>query len=142
MRIDDYFLGAFEAETDMMSALDARRELLKLVRDERERAQRIRPFFHENNELAADFVSVLLTIERLLDTNNDSFWKLELKQRRRGKRTVGAAASDHICTEYWSFVLAGTPKKAAIGKLAKDFGVTDTAIREVIRRASGKKPKR
>jgi hypothetical protein len=70
--------------------------------------------------------------------------KVVLSQRRRGKRKVALAIANDIYKEY-----AGarcfepeTPSKVIIGRLAKEHDLPDTTIREVIRRAHGKKPKR
>jgi len=114
------FLWDFEGDTDTMSASDAQRELLKRLRAER------------GYETVAD----------MLDPKGFTYWKLELRQRRRGKRTVGSEEAHLISESYRMRIECGTPKKTIIGELAKQSGVPDTTIREIIRRATGKKSKR
>jgi hypothetical protein len=87
---------------------------------------------------------VLQEIEAMLDPNDRrGFWRLYLKQRRTGKRTVPAAIVESIYSDY-----AGarcyeteTPIKVIIGRLAQEYGVSDAAIREIVRRKHGKKSK-
>jgi hypothetical protein len=86
---------------------------------------------------------VLEEIEAMLDPKGRGIWRLHLKQRRTGKRTVPAAIAESIYDNY-----AGarcyeteTPIKVIIGRLAQEYGVSDAAIREIVRRRHGKKPK-
>lgn len=114
------FLWDFEDATDTMSASDAQRELLKRLR------------MPEGNPNLADMV----------DPQGRTYWKLELKQRRRGKRRVARESSQTICEAYYNLLSQGKTKKAALGELAKLDGVRDTTIREIIRRAAGKKKRK
>jgi len=138
----------FEEQSDELSAADAQHELLKLVRNEVERARRIPPLVDEDDRPVPGFVSVLWEIECMLNPKGGSFWKLELKQRRRGKRRVPAATAESICVDHHFRVeelyeqKTRAPHKTTIGELAKEYGMTDMAIREIIRRKSGKKRKR
>jgi hypothetical protein len=86
----------------------------------------------------------LQEIEEMLDPNNRSFWKLHLKQRRRGGHTVPLAIAASIYSDYGDArcVEPKTPIKAIIGKLADEYGVSDAAIKEIVRRKHGKKAKR
>jgi hypothetical protein len=160
MKLDNSLHGSFEAQSDRMAAADAQLELLKLVH---ETGQIVRNQLHalfefrnsdtvvcsvrEEDGLLRSINSVLVEIEWMLAVKGASFWRLELKQRRRGKRMVPLAVAEEIWTEYQLMLGAGDyqepiSSKAAMGRLAQEHGVSDTAIREIIRRASGKKPKR
>jgi hypothetical protein len=94
----------------------------------------------------ASFVAwlALREIEEMLDPANRSFWRLHLKQRRRGGHTVPLAIAASIYSDYGDArcVEPKTPIKTIIGKLADEYGVSDTAIKEIVRRKHGKKPKR
>jgi len=148
MKLGPSFLASFEAQSDRLTASDAQRELLKRVRFQRERSCRIPQLVDEDNKPVPNFTTVLSEIEDMLSLTSGSFWKLELKQRRQGKRTVPAAISEDIYAGYHLRARelyeqgAPAPKKTAIGELAREYGVPDTTIREIVRRAGGKKPKR
>jgi hypothetical protein len=145
--LGESFFSSFEAQTDGLAATEAQGELLRLVRDERERASAIR-LWDERGKQVLGFTIVLWEIEDMLNPKGHSFWRLEIKQRRRGKRTVPAAVTEDILNSYEVRVHelyeagAPSPKKTALGELAKEYGVSDTTIREIVRRAQGKKPKR
>ena len=147
MQLGESFFASFEAQTDRLTATEAQGELLRRVRGERERASAIR-LFDERDKRVLGFRVVLWEIEDMLDPKGHSFWRLEIKQRRRGKRTVPAAITEDIVSSYEVRVHelyeagAPSPKKTALGELAKEYGCSDTTIREIVRRAKGKKPKR
>src|SRR5262249_9150006 len=97
-------------------------------------------------ELArASFVAwrVLQEIEQMLDPNNRGFWRLHLEQRGTGKRTVPSAIAADIYSQYGDARCfePETPIKAIIGRLAAEYDLPDTTIREIVRRMHGKKPK-
>jgi hypothetical protein len=161
MKLDQSFNGSFEAQSDTMAAADAQLELQKLVHETGQTARNhLSALFEFRNSdtvvcsprevtnLLSNINIVLVEIERMLHVKGGHFWRLELRQRRRGKRTVPLAVTEDIWVDY-QLMLAGEAGdcqepisgKAAIGKLAQLHGVSDTAIREIIRRASGKKPK-
>ena len=131
LRISPSYMDSFEAQTDRMSSTDAHAELLKRVRAARE----------ETADSVA--LTVLWEIEDMLGTAG--FWKLELKQRRRGKRQIPLAVVEAI-THIYDGEMADPDRnrsaKSIIGELAKEYGVPDTTIRGIIRRATGKKPRR
>src|SRR5262249_51751931 len=154
---------SFEAQTDRMSAADAQSMLLNKIRAAREKISpgitshvplwifstknAWSPLRPSDNPLT-DVQGLLYEIEDLLTPASGSFWKLQLGQRRRGKRQVPSAIAEDIFVAYGGeLALEEHPrsKKIIIGDLAKEYGLTDAAVREIIRRASGKKrrkPKR
>jgi hypothetical protein len=146
MKLEPSFFGSWEAKSDRSS--DAQRELLERVRFERKRSSRISRLVDEDDKPVLGFTTVLWEIEDMLSPTSRSFWKLELKQRRRGKRTVPPEIAEDICSHYRLRAKelyeqgAPAPKKTAIGELAKEYGRPDTTIREIIRRATRKKPRR
>jgi hypothetical protein len=144
-----------------MSASDAQLELLKMVH---EMGQVVRDHLHtlwefrnsgtvvcdvqEQARLLDNINIVLSQIGDMLQPKDGVFWKLKLGQRHPGKRTVPAAIAEDIHANYHLRTAelyeagAPAPKKTAIGELAKEYGTSDKAIREIVRRATGKKTKR
>jgi hypothetical protein len=93
----------------------------------------------------ASVVILFREIEGLLSPKGGGFWKLQLGQRRRGERKVPSVISDDICRQYEGELALEDhprPKKVIIGDIAKEYGLTDAAVREIIRRERGKKTKR
>jgi hypothetical protein len=161
---------SFEARTDRMTATDAHAELLMRVNvahaatgisqellvnyETTKDGYRYildatpvdKPSMTSEERTAGLFVAgrVLMEIAEMLDPKGRSFWKLELKQRRPGKRMVPRAIADDIYGQYGDARCfePETPAKVVIGRLAKDHDLPDTTIREIIRRAHGKKPKK
>jgi hypothetical protein len=162
---------SFEAQTDQMSAADAHTELLTRVAIVRQvigrqfETQLIvntettkdgftwmrdvqcvdNPEIPPDELYAAAFAAwrVLWEIEWMLDPGKKDFWKLHLKQRRRGKRKVPLAIANDIYGAYGEARCfePETLSKTVIGRLAAEYDVSDNAIREVVRRMHGKKPK-
>src|SRR5262245_19265712 len=162
---------SFEMQTDRMKDVDANAELLKRVRAIREvigvpheivaiveaettkdgykwlsRVTRDPPKPISVEELfKASFVAwrVLQEIEEMLSPDKRSFWRLHLKQRYAGKRTVPSAIAADIYGRYGDARCfePETPIKAVIGRLAAEYDLPDTTIREIVRRKHGKKPK-
>jgi hypothetical protein len=128
LRLPPEHCAAFEETTDILTANQAQNELLKLVRSERVRES-----------------VVLWEIERMLDPKGRSFWKLELKQRRRGKHRIPLVIIEDIVNHYHLRVNelrklgATAPIKIAVGELAEEYKMSDAAIRELVRRTMGKK---
>jgi hypothetical protein len=88
---------------------------------------------------------LLREIEFMLSPGSRSYWKLQLGQRRTGQRRVPSAIAEDILGRYEGELFLEDhprPKKTIIGDLANEYGLSDGAIREIIRRAHGKKPKR
>jgi hypothetical protein len=160
----------FEAQTDRMTTVDALAELLMRVNVAHQGtgvSQELlvnyettkdgyryildatpvdKPAMTSEDRTAGLFVAgrVLMEIEEMLDPKGRSFWKLELKQRRPGKRTVPLAIATDIYQEYGDARCfeRETPAKVVIGRLAKRHGLPDTTIRQIIRRERVKEPKK
>jgi hypothetical protein len=150
---------SFEAQTDRMSATDAQGVLLDMVRAAREKlspgvtslapawigapeGETLRP----SDDPLADVSVLLAEIEELLKPGKRGFWKLQLGQRQRGKRIVPSAIANDIFRAYGGELNLEEnprPKKVIIGDIAKEYGLTDETVRQIIRRMeqqySGKK---
>jgi len=141
---------SFEAQTDRMSASDAQAELMRVISAVWE---------EDTGPADSPLSSMCCDILEMLRPTGESFWRLEVKQRRRGKRKVPAVVAAEIVLAYRREIergksgfmhLDGTPvkyppprpKKVIIADLAQRHGFSDAAIREIIRRAGGKKPRR
>jgi hypothetical protein len=121
MKLQPSFLAVFEAQTDQMQAADAQAELLKLI-----------CFTRSTGRLAE---VALWQIEDMLDPRKNSFWRLELKQRRRGaRRKIPSVVAEDIEIKFAIAISEGFSKKAAIGKLAQEYGISDAAVRGILRR--------
>lgn len=155
---------SFEAQTDRMSPADAQSVLLDRVRAAQEKispgstsstpgwvnapkGESLQP----NDDPLAGVGVLLREIENLLAPRSQSFWRLQLGQRRRGARVVPSAITEDILRVYEGELALehhpteperARPKKVIIGDLAKEYGLTDATVRGIIRRASGKKTKR
>ena len=101
--------------------------------------------FNELTGVVYVALRLLADIEMMLDPDVVSFWKLNLKQRRRGERRVPLAIAEEIYDTYEAErTLGGTrpcfgPKrsdKTIIGELAYEYGLPDTTIRGIIRRTA------
>jgi hypothetical protein len=158
----------FEMQTDGMSAGDAQTELLSRVRTAhtvvalsqkneffinyettrdgirviREATPIEKPEMAPAEMREAPFVAwrLLGEIEEMLDREKNSFWRLHLKQRRTGEQKIPLAVLSDIYEGYTNSRLSEpeTPKKVIIGQLAQKYGVTDTTMRGIIRRAGDK----
>jgi hypothetical protein len=135
-----------------MSATDAQSVLLDKIRAVTGSASFETAWIHapkeapsrSNDDPLANAIILLREIEDLLSPEG-GFWKLQLGQRRTGERRVPSAVTEDILRAYGGELALEDdprPKKVIIGDLAKEYGLTDGAVREIIRRASGKKPKR
>jgi len=162
---------SFEMQTDRMKDVDACAELLKRVRAIREvigtphersatvETEVTKDGYGKINQVTwdapkqisveelfkASFVAwrVLQEIEEMLSSDKQNFWRLHLKQRYPGKRTVPSAIAADIYGHYGDARCfePETPIKAVIGRLAAEYDLPDTTIREIVRRKHGKKPK-
>jgi hypothetical protein len=154
-----FWRDSFEAQTDRMSATDAQGVLLDRIRATQEEispgsrsirtawinAPKESPPLPPNDNPLANALVLLREIEDLLSPGSKGFWKLQLGQRRTGERKVPSAITEDILRAYGGELALEDhprPKKVIIGDLAKEYGLTDAAVRETIRRAHGKKPKR
>jgi hypothetical protein len=154
-----FWRDSFEAQTDRMSAADAQSVLLDKIRAVQEKMSpgyasyetawinppRGEPPLPSNDDPLAGVKGLLREIENLLTPGSGSFWKLQLSQRRRGARRVPSAISEDILRAYGGELALedhARPKKAIIGDFAREYGLTDAAVREIIRRKEGKKRKR
>jgi hypothetical protein len=149
---------SFEGQTDRMSAADAQSVLIHKIRAAQETISSGSTSYtdmwivappEESSRPPKDplaTVAVLLReIEGLLSPKGKGFWKLQLGQRRRGERKVPSVISDDIRRLYEGELALEDhprPKKVIIGDIAKQYGLTDAAVREIIRRVRGKKTKR
>jgi hypothetical protein len=166
LRISMEERDSFWAQTDRMAAADAHTELLKRVhiacsavsqaprleieskttKDGFEYCDVIGVEHPERDWKTAAFVAwrVLIEIEEMLNPKAKSFWRLpQIKQRHRGRRRVPLAIADDIYRDYGGARCfePQTPIKTVIGRLAAQHDVSDGAIREIVRRMHGKKPK-
>lgn len=104
---------SFEAQTGRMSAADAQSVLLDMVRTAVEKlspgatslaiawsrskgGEALHP--SPSDDPLADVMVLLRQIEALLKPGKRGFWKLQLGQRRRGKRVVPSAITEDIVT--------------------------------------------
>src|SRR5262249_3057278 len=139
LRISPSYMDSFEVQTDRMSATDAHTELLTRVRTIREEMHdyseqitleeadgTVRKVRVMREELFHAACSVLWEIEDMLEPKGPSFWRLpELRQRRRGKRTVPLAIANAIYHYYGGTRCfePETPSKAVMGELAEKWGL-------------------
>jgi hypothetical protein len=85
-------------------------------------------------------------IADMIDPAGKSYWKLELKQRRRGTPRRLSSDDTEVLIGQYEYRLAelqnerrASPVKTARGELAAEYKMTDEEIRAIIDRAQGKK---
>ena len=124
VRARDY-LHAFLREDDGPDPKLAQKALLLRLRDVEEEAFNI--------------------IADMIDPAGQSYWRLELK-RRGGRMNKAPTAEQQLLAKSYEWRLKHlkkegrpSPEKTARGEIAAYLGMTDEAVRAIIRRAQGRK---
>ena len=67
--------------------------------------------------------------------------KIEFKNWRAGEPNEVTLRDLHLASDYRTLIETGTPRKQAIDQVCKKYGLSDTAVKEALRRSPALKPR-